>query len=103
MIEADVTNADRAWWALFALGDFVNRTRVDDEAEAIGDLICDLLHLARGAALDPAAIVKRALACMEAEASADQDGDMASAVDALRRIMATAASLAPPFRRAAPA
>lgn len=72
----DVTNADRAGWALFALGDFVGRTRVDDEEDAIQDLITNLLHLARGHGLSPERIANRALGAMEVELAEDEEGDM---------------------------
>jgi phage terminase small subunit len=74
----DVTNADRAWWALFALGDFVNRTKVDEPSDAISDLIANLLHLARAKGLDPEALADRAVKVMRAEEEEDDDGDLAA-------------------------
>lgn len=98
-MESDVTNADRAWWALFALGDFINRTRVDSSDDAIADLITDLLHLARAANLDPAALSARALAGMEEEIAEDNEGDMAPVAEALEAMMIQSMALAFPWRR----
>lgn len=99
MIEPNITNADRAWWALFALGDFVNRTGVHDGEEATGDLIADLLHLARAADLDPALIAQRALACIKEEASEDEEGDMSAVLKSFNGMIRRAADLALPARR----
>ncbi len=98
-MESEVTNADRAWWALFALGDFVNRTRVHSSDEAIGDLITDLLHLARAANLDPEAVSAKALAVMEGEVAEDEEGDMAAVAKSLETMMAQASALAFPWRQ----
>jgi hypothetical protein len=98
MIPPDITNADRAQWALFALGDFVNRTGVHDEEEAIGDLIADLLHLARAADLDPALIAQQALACMKEEASEDAEGDMNAVLKSFNGVIRRAVDLALPAR-----
>lgn len=40
------TNSDRAAWAQAALDAFQSVCRTDDQ-DAIKDLVCDLLHLAR--------------------------------------------------------
>jgi len=94
MTEPEVTNADRALWALSALKDFVSRTGVDDGEEAIGDLIANLLHVAGFADLDPARVMRRALACMEEEATEDQDGDIAAVRKALTEVISSAVVLA---------
>ena len=84
----DITNADRAGWALFALHDFVGRTRSDTFDEAVGDLIVDLLHLARAGGLQPGQVVNRALTAMEVEVVEDDEGDMANIRAMLRSLFA---------------
>lgn len=74
----DVTNADRAGWALQALTGFVDITKVDSADDAISDLIVNLLHLARGRGLDAIALADRAKCGMTAESAEDPDGDMES-------------------------
>jgi hypothetical protein len=48
----DITNADRAGWALDALTGFVAATRVNTARDGIADLIANLLHLACSRGLD---------------------------------------------------
>ena len=72
----DVSNADRANLALGALGDFVSTTRVDAASDAIGDLIANLLHLARGRGLDTDRLLANAAAVMAEELAEDEEGDM---------------------------
>lgn len=71
-----VTNADRASWALSALEGFVAETRVDDCADAIADLVSNLLHLARAKGIDPGALVQRSLGMMREEALDDDEGNL---------------------------
>jgi hypothetical protein len=98
-MRADITNADRAGWALSALTGFIDSTRVDDEADAIGDLITNLLHLARAQGLDAASIARRALAMMETEAAEDEEGDMTAPAQQLSRLIeASSASSMALFR-----
>lgn len=73
----DVTNADRANWALAALLGFVAETGVDTAREAIGDLIADLLHLGRGRGYDTLSLIDRAHRMMMEEVAEDPEGDMA--------------------------
>lgn len=73
----DITNADRANWALAALSGFVAETRVDTAREAIGDLITDLLHLGRGRGYDTLSLIDRAHQMMLEEFAEDPEGDMA--------------------------
>jgi phage terminase small subunit len=73
---AEITNADRASWALSALEDFTLATKVDDATDAVADLIADLLHLARARGLDPNGLVNRAVKVMQAEVEEDEDGDL---------------------------
>lgn len=73
----DITNADRAIWALAALSEFVAETRVDTAREAIGDLISDLLHLGRGRGYDTLSLIDRAHRMMMEEVAEDPEGDMA--------------------------
>lgn len=84
---SETTNTDRAWWALFALGDFVNRTGVHEKEEAIGDLVTNLLHLARLAELDPGAIARRALLAMDAEVREDDEGNPLAVLHSLETMM----------------
>ena len=72
----DVSNDDRANLALGALGDFVSTTRVDAARDAIGDLIANLLHLARGRGLDTDQLLANAAAVMAEELAEDEEGDM---------------------------
>lgn len=74
----EVTNADRAGWALQALAGFIDTTKVDSADDAIADLIVDLLHLARGRGLDAITLADRAKRGMIAESNEDPDGDMES-------------------------
>lgn len=62
----DVTNNDRAYWALKAVQEFMRQTGTDRE-DAVVDLICDLLHLARSDGDDPRAVIDTALMHFEAE------------------------------------
>ena len=73
----DTTNAGRANWALSALSGFVAETGVDTAREAIGDLICDLLHLGRGRGYDTLSLIDRAYRMMLTEFAEDPEGDMA--------------------------
>ena len=72
----DITNANRANWALSALSVFVAETGVDTAKEAIGDLIADLLHLGRGRGYDTLSLIDRAHCMMMAEIAEDPEGDM---------------------------
>lgn len=68
----DPTNETRAAWAQAALDAFiaVTRTEAADDAEydeAIGDLMCDLLHLAAKRGQDPVLLLTRAQNNYDAE------------------------------------
>jgi hypothetical protein len=70
-----VTNADRAAFAQEAVDAFQIACSTDDE-DAIGDLICNLLHLARrkyGA--DPKALAMRAVRMNAEEREEDEEGE----------------------------
>jgi len=82
----DVTNAQRAEWGLFALADFVPRTGVDAADDAIGDLITNLLHLARGYGLDTNRLLSNAAGMMATEVDEDDEGDMEVIKDRLSRM-----------------
>ena len=73
----EITNADRASWALEALTGFVKTTQTDTAHEAISDMIVDLLHLARGRGLDTQLMLQQAHGLMAEEARDDLEGDMA--------------------------
>ena len=69
-MEAGSMNTKRAAWASAALASFCWMTGQHDEeemGEAIGDLICDLLHLAKAKNLNPEALVTQAIAHYEHE------------------------------------
>lgn len=72
----DLTNADRASWALDALVPFVVQTRVDTARDALQDLIGNLLHLAHGRGLDVDQIVFGAKAMVLEELREDEPGTM---------------------------
>ena len=83
----DVTNANRAAWGLDAISRFVTDTRVDTATDAIGDLITNLLHLARGRGIDPQIIVTRSLSAMQAEVFEDDEGEMVPVQVAFRSLL----------------
>ena len=83
----DISNADRADWALSALGGFVERTRVDTGQDAITDLIANMLHLARGRNLDTERILTNAASMVEQEVGEDEQGDMASVQQHFRTLL----------------
>jgi hypothetical protein len=83
----DVTNADRAEWALAALSDFVVATRVDTARDAIADLIANLLHLARGRGLDVDLLLSQARGLMAEESVQDAEGDMAAVQARFRELL----------------
>jgi hypothetical protein len=85
----EVTNAQRADWALSSIANFVKETRVDSATDAITDLIGDLLHLARGRGLNVDTIACNALGMMREEANADEEGQMERVQDAFREIFET--------------
>jgi hypothetical protein len=72
----DVTNADRANWALDAVSRFVADTGADTATDAITDLIGDMLHLARGRGLDTEVIIRDASEMMHSETKEDAEGEM---------------------------
>jgi hypothetical protein len=80
------TNAQRAEWAKAALAVFTAETYSGDHPEtmhpedfesAIGDLICDLLHLAARKGMDSAAIHQHARGMFEQELAEDEGCDCA--------------------------
>lgn len=72
----DVTNADRADWALTAVTNFVATTGVDTAKEAIADLIANLLHLARGRGLNIEQLMSDSFNMAQQEAAEDSDDGM---------------------------
>jgi hypothetical protein len=78
MFSGEVSNADRARWALSALHGFVETTRVDTAQDAVTDLITNLLHLARSRGLDLDRIQSNAAGMLAQEIREDSDGDMTS-------------------------
>lgn len=63
------TNADRAQWAKRTAEYFRTRVCKTDQCDAVGDLICDLLHLCDADPTygDARAVLGRAQRCWEAE------------------------------------
>lgn len=83
----EVTNADRANSALGALKEFVDQTNVDTARDAIADMICNLIHLARGRGLDPDRLVQQALGMAAEEAAEDAEGDMEAVQQTFRTLL----------------
>lgn len=83
----DVTNADRAWWALGALAIFIEDTGVDTPEDAIADLIADLLHVGRSFEFDADALVSRALGMVATEVEEDDEGELAPVRRELERLV----------------
>jgi hypothetical protein len=88
--DSDVTNGDRAGWALHALRAFGTQTGQrylegvpavvyedfgDVFSEMIPDLICDLLHLGAASGLQSGALIASALMHFEAEAETETEDD----------------------------
>jgi NTP pyrophosphatase (non-canonical NTP hydrolase) len=75
----DPNNDDRAVWAFRAVQEFRNVCQgspLDSEEgieEAIGDLIADLLHLARQNNIDPALMLDRGRMHFEAEEAEEKE------------------------------
>lgn len=63
----DVTNADRVSWAQATLDAFTDRTGVDDERDAVNDLIADLGHYCDAHDLDFLSLVERGIGHWRAE------------------------------------
>lgn len=87
MLSSDTTNADRAQWALSAIRDFVQQNGVKDPADAIADLMTNLLHLARTAGLEPDVIATRAMKMMREELREDNDGDLSEVARQFQEIL----------------
>lgn len=83
----DVTNAERANLALCVLDDFVAATGTDTARDAIADLICNLMHLARGRGLDEQLILEQAARLSKEEGSEDPEGDMAEVQGRFRELL----------------
>lgn len=68
-------NFKRAAWALEALEEFCVHTGQDlrhEKQEAIGDLICDLLHLANQSSMDAEVVHQHALDMYQGEIHDDE-------------------------------
>lgn len=74
---SDITNADRAGWALEALYGFVKVSKVKTARDAVADLVTDLFHLAHGRGLDVHLLARHAAGAMAEELAEDPEGDMA--------------------------
>ena len=83
----DITNADRAEWAMDALTGFVAATRVDTARDAVADLIANLLHLARGRGLDVDLLLDQTRRLMAEEFAEDAEGDMATVQARFRELL----------------
>ena len=78
---SDITNADRAGWALEALYNFVQVSKVATARDAVADLVTDLLHLAHSRGLDVHILTQQAAGAMAEELAEDAEGDMARVQD----------------------
>jgi hypothetical protein len=83
----DITNADRAVWAMDALTGFVAATRVDTARDAVADLIANLLHLARGRGLDVDLLLNQTRKLMAEEFAQDTEGNMAAVQISFRELL----------------
>lgn len=83
----DITNTDRAGWALDALTGFVAITRVNTARDAVADLIANLLHLARGRGLDVDLLLNQTRKMMAEEFAQDPEGDMAAVQARFRELL----------------
>lgn len=83
----DTTNACRADLALLAVEGFAVATRVDTARDAIADLICNLMHLARGRGLDEQYILDQAVRMAAEEAREDPEGDMEEIQSRFRELL----------------
>jgi hypothetical protein len=83
----DITNADRAGWALDALTGFVTATQVNTARDAIADLIANMLHLARGRGLDVDLLLDQTRKLMTEEFAEDPEGDMTSVQERFRELL----------------
>ncbi|MCC5611655.1 hypothetical protein LC612_34210 [Nostoc sp. CHAB 5834] len=83
----EITNADRAEWALAALSNFVAATKVDTARDAIADLIANLLHLARGRGLEVDLLLDQTRKLMTEEFAEDPEGDMAIVQERFRELL----------------
>jgi len=68
----DTNNEVRAWWAARCVREFMTMTGVDPE-DAIGDLVANLMHLARLTDQDPELQLMRGQAHFYAEEKEEQD------------------------------
>jgi hypothetical protein len=83
----DVTNGDRAEWAMDALTGFVAATRVNTARDGVADLITNLLHLARGRGLDVDLLLDQTRKLMAEEFAQDPEGNMAAVQARFRELL----------------
>jgi hypothetical protein len=84
---SEISNADRANLAFCALKEFSACSGVDTARDAIADLICNLLHLARGRGLDEQLILAQAGRMAAEEAREDDDGEMDEVQERFRELL----------------
>ncbi len=83
----EISNADRAAFALAAITDFIAKTGVDTARDAISDLIVDLLHLARGRGLNAQTILNNASGTFKEETLDDTEGPMTDVQSVFMRLL----------------
>ena len=83
----EITNAERAGWALNALTGFVEATSVDTARDAIADLMTNLLHLARASGLDAQLLARQAMGAMAEELAEDMEGDMTTVLASFQKLL----------------
>lgn len=82
-----ISNAERANLALAAVSHFADVTGADTARDAIADLICNLMHLARGRGLDEKYILGQAVRITAEEAAEDPEGDMEEVQARFRQLL----------------
>jgi hypothetical protein len=88
---AEISNADRADWAAYAVTAYAQQTRnsvaehtitSDEHArELIGDLICDLLHLGERWGLDPGVLIESGRGHYADEVTAQRPAEQSAGVE----------------------
>jgi hypothetical protein len=88
---AEISNADRAYWASHAVAAYAQQTRrspaeqtitSDEHARGlIGDLICDLLHLGERWGLDPEVLIESGRGHHADEVTAHRPAEQSAGVE----------------------
>jgi hypothetical protein len=91
MTGAEISNADRAAWAAYAVTAYARQTRhsvpehtiasAEHVRELIGDLICDLLHLGDQWGVDPEVLIESGRGHFADEVTAERLGNQHAGVE----------------------